>query len=159
MRAFSLAFCLGLVAIAGAFLLFLPDLVPYAGTDPYYRQPDFFPLVTLAVLVLVGLALAVKYAAGRALPVDEELSGSIPHFAVLAPLALAFAGYILLTPWIGYLAATLVFGCAALIIGRHLTRGAAAAIILLGLGLHLVFIVYLDVWFPAAPASIERLFG
>lgn len=157
MRAFSLAFSLGLVAMAGAFLLFIPDLVPYAGPDPYYRQPNFFPLVTLAALVLVGLALAAKYAAGGVLPVDEELSGSIPHFAVLGPLTLIFVGYILLTPWIGYLSATLVFGCAALAAGRHLTRGSAAAIVGLGVALHLIFVLWLDVWFPAAPASIERL--
>lgn len=148
MRGITITFCFAILAVAGAFLFFISDLVPYSGSDAYFRQPRFFPIVTLTALLGLGLALVAKYALGAALPVDEELAGSRPQFQVLVPLALTFVGYILLVPLIGYLAATLVFSCAALVAGHHLTRTTAFSVIVLGVVLYLVFVAYLDVWFP-----------
>lgn len=159
MRVFSMAFSLGIVLTAGAFLIFISDLIPYSGSDPYFRQPNFFPIVTLIALLGFGIVLVGKYASGGKLPLDEELSGSVPHFTVLLPMAIVFVGYILLVPWLGYLLSTLMFGCVALLAGRHLSLANAMALSLLGVVLYLVFVAYLDVWFPAAPASIERLIG
>lgn len=157
MRILSTVFSLSIILVASVFLLFVKDLIPYSGSDPYYRQPDFFPRITLIALIVCGIALVGKYATGGKLPVDEELSGSVPHFIILAPLALAFVGYIVLIPWTGYLFSTLMFGCAALLAGRHFNWKSAIAVFLLGVVLELVFVISLDVWFPAAPLSIEGM--
>lgn len=147
MRGITITFCIVITVVAGAFLFFISDLVPYSGSDAYFRQPRFFPLVTLTALLGFSLVLVAKYTLGAALPVDEELAGSQPQFQVLVPLALTFVGYILLIPLIGYLPATLAFSCTALVTGRHLTRMTAFSVIVLGVVLYLVFVAYLDVWF------------
>ena len=157
MRGITISFSLSIVAVAGVFLFFISDLVPYSGSDPYFRQPRFFPIVNLVALIGFGLALVLKYATGAALPVDEELSGSQPQFRVLVPLALIFAGYIFAVPLIGYLSSTLIFGCAALAVGRHLNWMTGSALIVLGVILYLVFVAYLDVWFPEAAFSPQGL--
>lgn len=147
MRAITILFSLIIAAVAVGFLLNLSDLVPYAGSDVYFRQPAFFPSVMLGLLVLTGLGLAGKCALGFALPVDEELGGTPPHFGVLLPLAAVFAAYAATVPFLGYLPATLLFAIAAPAAGRHLRHGAVLAMLLLGLSLYVVFVVYLDVWF------------
>ena len=149
MREITITFCTIIVIIAGAFLFFVSDLVPYSGSDAYFRQPRFFPVVTLTALLGFGLALVAKYSLGSALPVDEELKGSRPQFQVLVPLAAAFSGYILVVPLIGYLPATIIFGFTVLGSGRHLTRVTALTLFALSIVLHLVFVIYLDVWFSA----------
>ena len=149
MRGITMAFTLTIVGVAGAFLAFTSDLVPYSGSDAYFRQPKFFPIVTLVGLILVGVTLSIRYASAKALPVDEELAGTRPHFVVLVPLAVCFVLYIFAVPHLGFLIATLLFGCGALIIGRHFTFGSAASVLALGVLLYLVFVTYLEVWFPA----------
>lgn len=148
MRGITTLFSLTISAVAGFFLLHLSDLVPYSGSDAYFRQPAFFPAAMLAATGLIGIGLAAKYAMGLALPEDEELSGTPPHISVLGPLAAIFALYALAVPVLGYLLATLLFGTAALAAGRHLKLAGQIAMIVLGLVLYLVFVAYLDVWFP-----------
>lgn len=147
MRALSITFCLILVLIAAGLLFKLSDLVPYAGSDAYFRQPAFFPSVMLGLTLLTGLGLAAKYAWGHGLPQDEELSGTPPHLAVLVPLVVVFALYALAVPVLGYPLASLAFALASLAAGQHLRKGSALALILLALVLYLTFVVYLDVWF------------
>lgn len=157
MRILSTMFSVALVVIAGAFLYQIQALIPYSGDDAYFRQPNFFPIVTLIALICFGTALSIKFALGGNLPMDEELSGSKPNFHILVPLALAFTTYILMVPFTGYLLTTLVFGCVALLAGRHLNFRATLSMILLGLALYLVFVAYLDVWFPQASFSLESM--
>lgn len=157
MRTLSALFSIAIALFASVFLFYIHYLVPYSGDDAYFRQPKFFPVVTLTLVLVLGLALSLKYSLGGRLPQDEELSGSKPHFNILAPLAATFIGYILLVPWTGYLLTTLLFGCVALLAGSHLNTRSAISMLLLGLALYLVFVAYLDVWFPEAPFSLERL--
>ena len=157
MRILSAVFSNTIALAAAAFLFYIHALIPYSGDDAYFRQPNFFPILTLVVVLVLGIALTLKYVSGGRLPLDEELSGSKPHFNILAPLSATFIGYILLVPWTGYLLTTLLFGCVALLAGRHLNMRSAISMLLLGLTLYLVFVAYLDVWFPEAPFALERL--
>ncbi|MCB1439270.1 MAG: tripartite tricarboxylate transporter TctB family protein [Nitratireductor sp.] len=157
MRILSAVFSIAIALTAAAFLFYIHVLIPYSGDDAYFRQPNFFPIVTLVLVLVLGLGLSIKYAWGGRLPLDEELSGSKLHFNILGPLAATFIGYILLVPWTGYLLTTLLFGCVALLVGRHLNMRSAISMLLLGLTLYLVFVAYLDVWFPEAPFALERL--
>ncbi len=156
MRAIAISFCLTIAGVAAAFLFWEASLVPYSGSDAYFRQPGFFPVLALSAVLLFGVILALRYGMGSPIPEDEELVGTRPQLRVLAPLVIGFAAYAALTPVIGYLASTLLFAVSGLLIGRRMNRWSCLTVLVLSATLYFVFVVYLDVWF-SAPTLFEMM--
>lgn len=146
---------LGLMALG--LLLSSPWQVDTSGPDPFYKGPLIFPLLVL--ILLLGASLPSMYRILRP-PAGSswELDGrGLPYqgMMVLGLLILFLAGLV----YLGLEIATWLFLFLALWLLRQRTPGK-----LLGLPsavtvvIHLVFIVFLDVWFPT-PILFEILSG
>lgn len=148
MRPIAIAFCATLAIAAALLVAFQSSLVPGVVGEAYYRQPAFFPIITLVLVAVIGVLGAVRYALGARLLEDDELAGTTPHVATLLAVAVLFALYIGLAKLFGYLTATLIFAIGALVASRSADSRSIVALVISSLLLYLVFRVYLDVWFP-----------
>lgn len=146
----QLAIAWSAAIFVGALLLVLTStrFTTTVSTDAYYRQPGFFPAICLSLVALLALLSLVRALKRREIATDEELAGTVPRLGVIVPMGLLFAGYIVIVPWIGYLASTVVFCLGALAASRTPRWGYAVSLIILAVLLHLGFESYMDVWFP-----------
>lgn len=154
------AVLLALVGVAALYLAadrgtYIRNIDPDA---PYYRAPDTFPLVALLVAGLGSLAMAVRHVRRGVAPNDEALPRTRPRLPVVAAVTGAFAFYIVLTPWIGYGLATVLFVVAGLLLSGTRPGQAVTLAIAAGGVLWAVFQVALGVWFPE-PALLDLLNG
>ena len=149
-RRIALAFSAALALTGTTLLVLAPALI--AGSRegvPYYRSPVFFPMAALALLA-VGAALhTLRLLRGADLDTDD-IDQPAANWRMVLVAAAAYAGYIALVPLAGYVAATAAF---LLVLGMLARLGwklpLALAIVLTGL-LFAVFVLGLNVWFPAA---------
>ena len=156
MRYVAVAFC-AILTIGAVVLVSLQDrLVPGVAGEAYFRQPAFFPVLTLVMVTGLGIASTLRYALGGRLHEDEELAGTTPHLATILAIAVLFAAYVLLVTAVGYLLATLAFALGALIVTRAADLRSTISIILVALALFAVFRLYLDVWFPE-PMALDLM--
>ena len=115
---------------------------------PYYRSPEVFPGLSLAVAALGSLWLALRAWRGYGEPSEESLPRSRPRPGVVVLMLGLFAAYALALPWLGYALATGVFLFLGLLLVRlSPVRALGLAALLAGV-LWLSFVVGLEVWFP-----------
>jgi hypothetical protein len=149
-RHIALAFCAALAVTGTTLLVLAPTLIPGTNFDvPYYRSPAFFPMAALA-LVAVGAALqTLRLLRGASLEADD-IDEPAANWRMVLVSAAAYAGYIALVPLAGYAAGTAAF---LVVLGVLARLGwklpLVVAVVLTGV-LFGVFVVGLNVWFPAA---------
>ena len=151
------ALAAGIGAVALCLLAVAPWLVDQSGPDPFYKGPLIFPLIALALTVLGALPGAYRlignartaswYVDGRGVP-----KRAIGLFAlmVLFPAAVGI---------VGMAASAFVFVAAGLaIVGYRRPLMVVAIAAGIAVCLHLAFVTFLDIWFPA-PLVYEWLGG
>lgn len=144
------AFCLGVAAAALALIAATPELVSNPRpTEPFYRHPEFYPLLVLAGLAALAALNALRLARGGAIDVEDEAMAEPARWGVVGATLALFALYALAIPLLGYALATAVFLLVGGIVGgvgrplRWLLPPAMAIV------LWAVFVLGLKVWFPA----------
>ena len=142
---------LALAGVCGFLALYRGRFV--GNIDPavaYYRSPEVFPGLSLAVAALGSLWLALRAWRQGSEPSEESLPRSQPRPGVVVAIIALFAVYTLALPWLGYPLATGGFVFLGLLLLRFAwTRALGLALAMAGV-LWLVFVVGLDVWFPAS---------
>lgn len=153
------AFLAALGCAAGALALWREDLVAIADPDaPFYRSPDFFPGLTLAIAALGAVVMAARHLQAGPAAAEDALPRSRPRAATVLAVAALFGLYIGAAPWLGYPIATLAFAALALALAKAPRRSVLLLPPLIALTLWLVFAVLLGVWFPE-PALLELVAG
>lgn len=152
-------FLLALGCAAAALALWREELVDIADPDaPFYRSPDFFPGLTLAIAAIGALVMALWHLRAGPPAAEDALPRSRPRAATVAAVAALFGLYIGVVPWLGYPLSTLVFAALALALAGAPRRLALILPPLIAAALWLVFAVLLGVWFPE-PALLELVAG
>ncbi len=149
-RRIALAFTAGLAFVGTALLLFAPALIAGGhGDGAYYKSPAFFPMGALALLVIGALFHVLRLMRGASVEGDD-IDEPAANWRMVLVSGAAYAGYIAAVPLVGYAAATAAF---LLLLGVLARLGwkvpLAIAVVLTGL-LFAVFVLGLNVWFPAA---------
>ena len=147
----GVVFAAGVVAASACLFLATPALITnYRADAHFYESPGFFPRLALAVTVACGLSHLMALVRGRAALADgDEFEVGAARSNLALTGLLLFLAYVVVTPWIGYAAATPLF---MLVAGRvaglgwRVNAGLAAGATALLYG---VFVVGLKVWFPA----------
>lgn len=153
------AFLLALGCAAAALALWRGDLVDIADPDaPFYRSPDFFPGLTLAIAAIGALVMAGRHVLSGPAAADDALPRSRPRAATVVAVSALFALYIGAVPWLGYPLSTLAFAALALAVAGVPRRLVLILPLLIAATLWLVFAVLLGVWFPE-PAMLELVAG
>lgn len=139
-----------LLSIVAAILMAAgPELVltrPQNG--PLYTSPLFFPFMALGLVLISGIALAVKSLKGLRIVLDLDVQTTLPRLRLITAVLGIFALYTVLIPLLGYFLSSMFFLTSALFLVGF--RGGALLLRALGCAifLYLLFIIGLDVWFP-----------
>jgi hypothetical protein len=139
--------------------LVVDTVVQHAGREvPFYRAPEFFPVLSLLIVGLGALAMSFRHLRHGPAHMDEALPRTRPRPLVVVAIAIAFAGYILITPWLGYPASTALFVAVGLkLSGRSTVNALLLALVTASL-LWLIFPYLLGTWFPS-PRLLDLLAG
>lgn len=148
---------LGVVAFGLA--LVVDTVVQHAGREvPFYRAPEFFPLLSLLIVGVGALGMSFRHLRYGPAHTEEALPRTRPRPLVVIAVAVAFAGYILITRWIGYPASTAIFVAVGLkLSGRSTATSLALALVTASL-LWLIFPYLLGIWLPS-PRLLDLLPG
>lgn len=152
-----LLLALGVTAFGLA--LAVDTLVHHAGREvPYYRAPEFFPLLALLIAGVGALGMSFRHLRDGPAHTEEALPRTRPRPLVVIAVAIAFAGYILITRWLGYPASTALF----VAVGLQLSGRSTVNSLVLALGtasvLWLIFPYLLGIWLPT-PRLLDLLPG
>ncbi len=155
-RHIALAFSAALALAGTLLLIFTPALIPALRDEvPYYRSPAFFPMGALALLSVAAALHTLRLLRGAALEGDD-IDEPAANWRMVVVAATAYAAYIGLVPMVGYVAGTVCFLFALGFLARLGWKvPIAVAVILTGL-LFSIFVLGLNVWFPAASITLGR---
>jgi hypothetical protein len=151
----AVASVIGVAALG--LLIGSPWLVDTAGPDPFYKGPLIYPMLVLG-LTLAG-ALPAVWRLGLALLNGERPDLRLRMAARTALVFVALCGFPFAIAFAGLQLATFSFALLGLWLAGF-RRPLASLVIAAGLTLvvHLAFIEFLDIWFPA-PDLFELLGG
>lgn len=153
------AFLAALGFAAAALALWREDLVAIADPDaPFYRSPDFFPGLTLAIAAIGAFVMTARHVQAGPAIAEDALPRTRPRLATVLAVAALFGLYIGAAPWLGYPIATLAFAALALALAKTPQRLVLILPPLIAATLWLVFAIFLGVWFPE-PALLELVAG
>lgn len=145
-RRAEIAYAAASLALALVLAALWPLQTSWVAGQPLVRQPGLWPLIAVAGMLIFGAGEAVfawrRYRAGEG-RIWPELALWLQSAEFLA----WFMAYVLATPWIGYLAATMIF--TTLLAFRLGYRGRLLAFTpLLGAGIVILFKAFLAVRVP-----------
>lgn len=141
----------GLLALAAAVLLPLaPRLIIGMPDDvPYYRSPVLFPAIALALVAVCAAVHCVRLLRGAEIGTDD-IDEPAANWRVVLLAFLAYAGYAMVAPAVGYVLATALFLFAlGWLAGLGWRLPLVLSLLLTGV-LYVVFVLGFKVWFPAA---------
>lgn len=149
-RRIALVFSAALGLGGTALLVLAPTLIAGARGDvSFYKSPAFFPMGSLAVLVIGAVFHTLRLWRGASLETDD-IDEPAANWRMVLLSGAAYAGYIAAVPLVGYVVGTAGF---LLLLGVLARLGwklpLAISIVLTGL-LFGVFVLGLNVWFPSA---------
>ncbi len=149
-RRLAVGFTALIAVLATVLLVLAPALIPgqREGT-PFHQSPTMFPMAALAI-VAVGAAWHVLHLLRGAALDNDDIDEPTANWRVVVLAFVAYAGYVLAVPLLGYAPATAMFICGlGALAGMGWRRPLA-----IGLGmsavLFCVFVLALKVWFPSA---------
>lgn len=149
-RRIALAFSAALAVTGTTLLVLTPALIPGMSPDaPYYRSPAFFPMAALALVAVASALHALRLLRGATLEGDD-IDEPAANWRMVLVAAAAYAGYIALVPFVGYVAGTALFLFALGILARLGWKLPLVVAAVLTAVLFCVFVLGLNVWFPAA---------
>lgn len=141
--------CLLGIGAAGLFVM-APSLISdYRAEVRFFESPAFVPRVALLLVALYAVAHAIRVARGAILDAGEELDDAHANRHVVLLGVALFAGYVVLVPLIGYALATAVFTVAAATRAGLGWRKSLLLAIALAASAYVLFVLGLNVWFPA----------
>jgi hypothetical protein len=148
-RHIALAFT-AMLAVAGTALLMLaPTLIVGAREGvPYYKSPTFFPMAGLSLLVLGAVFHGLRLLRGGSLETDD-IDEPAANWRMVLVSGAAYAGYIAIVPLVGYAAGTAAFLLGLGVLARLGWKLPVAICVVLTAVLFAVFVLGLNVWFPA----------
>lgn len=148
-RRLALAFS-ATIALGGTALLVLaPVLIAGVRADvPFYKSPAFFPMGSLAIVAIAAALHTLRLLRGADLEVDD-IDEPAANWRMVLVAGATYAGYIALVPLVGYGAGTAVFVLALGALARLGWKLPLAMAVILGAALFGVFVLGLNVWFPA----------
>ena len=133
---------------AAAVILATPQLItPYPVEAAWFESAAFFPRVTLVLACIAGLFELYHRRSAVVLADSDELDSSAANMRQALGMLALFGFYMLAVPWMGYLSSTwlfLVVSGAWLGLSRRATLSLSAS---LSLGMWLVFVQVLKVYF------------
>lgn len=149
-RRIALAFSAALAVAGTTLLVFTPALIPAMRTDvAYYRSPAFFPMAALALLAVAAALHALRLLRGASLDADD-IDAPADNWRMVMAAGAAYAGYIALVPFVGYVAGTALFLVCLGLLARLGWKLPLVVSVVLTSVLFGVFVVGLNVWFPGA---------
>lgn len=149
-RKVATVFTAAIAVLATALLVFAPVLIPgqRAGT-PFHQSPTMFPMAALALVAVGAVWHALRLARGAALANDDIEEPTANWRAVLTAFV-AYGGYVLAVPLVGYAAATALFLLTLGALAGMGWRRPLAIAVVLSAALFGIFVLALKVWFPTA---------
>jgi hypothetical protein len=133
---------------AAAVMLATPQLItPYPAEAAWFESAAFFPRVTLVLACIAGLFELYQRRSAVDVAESDELDSSTANMRQALGMLALFGLYMLAVPWMGYLSSTWVFLVASgawLGLSRRATLGLSVS---LSLGMWLVFVKVLKVYF------------
>jgi hypothetical protein len=133
---------------AAAVMLATPQLItPYPAEAAWFESAAFFPRVTLVLACIAGLFELYQRRSAVEVAESDELDSSTANMRQALGMLALFGLYMLAVPWMGYLSSTWVFLVASgawLGLSRRATLGLSVS---LSLGMWLVFVKVLKVYF------------
>lgn len=133
--------------LAAGLLAASPVLVDTSGPDPFYKGPLIFPILTLGLITAAAIPAMVRVVRRRGSGLFALDGAGFPiRGAVLFLLACAFPTAI---GAVGIVLASALFCALGLVVTGRSWRDVVAVSLLLPLAIYAVFVLILDVWFPA----------
>lgn len=138
-----------LLALSAALvLLATPQLItPFPAQAAWFESAAFFPRVTLALACLAGGVELYQRRHAVEVADSDELDSSSASLGQALGMLVLFGLYMLAVPWMGYLSSTWLFLMASGVWLNLSWRTTLSLSVLLSLGMWLVFVQVLKVYF------------
>ncbi|MCW1934752.1 tripartite tricarboxylate transporter TctB family protein [Pararhodobacter zhoushanensis] len=143
----EIVFAVASFLAAGILALFWSSQTTWIDGQPLVRQPGLWPLIAILGMLLFGLGELIACLRRNARNRGSSVTAELMLWAKAFEYVVWFLAYVMATPWIGYLPASMIFTTALAF--RLGYRGRLLALSpLVGVGIVLVFKTFLDVRMP-----------
>ena len=143
----EIVFAVASFAVAAVLALLWSAQTTWIDGQPLTRQPGLWPLIAIVGMLIFGLGELIACLRRNARNRGSSVSAELLLWARAGEYVVWFLAYVLATPWIGYLPASVAFTTA--LAWRLGYRGRALALSpLVGIGIVLIFKTFLEVRMP-----------
>lgn len=149
-RRLAIGFTAAIAVLATALLVLAPALIPgQRDATPFHQSPTMFPMAALAIVALCAAWHVLHLLRGAALD-NDDIDEPTANWRVVVLAFVAYAGYVVAVPKLGYAPATVLFVCGLGALAGMGWRRPLAIGLVLSAALFVVFVLALKVWFPSA---------